>query len=97
MRNLHISPGILTKIEQASHGSLTRRIIEQCFENHCGRFCEDDREEHRTDPPTLWFVAPDNQNRLIKVVFVQHAGTVYLKSAYPADPEVLRIFKKYAK
>jgi hypothetical protein len=97
MKNLRISPKILQKIEQASHGSLTQRIVEQCFENHCGRLCIDDREEHRTDPPTYWFVAPDNGNRLVKVVFVLDAGLIHLKSAYLADPGIARIFDKYAK
>lgn len=97
MRNLVITPGILRKIGQPCHGSLTQRIVEQCFENHCGRLCTDDREEHRTDPPTRWFVAPDNHNRPIKVVYVQEGVTVYLKSAYPADPDVVRVFNKYAK
>ncbi len=97
MKNLRISPKILQKIGQACHGSLTQRIVEQCFENHCGRLCIDDREEHRTDPPTCWFVALDSGNRLVKVVYVQDAGVIYLKSAYLADPEIARIFDKYAK
>lgn len=30
--------------------------VRQCFENREGDYLEDTREEHRTDPPTHWFV-----------------------------------------
>ena len=31
----------------------------------------DTREQHRSDPPTLWFVAPTSQGRLLKIVFIK--------------------------
>lgn len=93
---LIIAPVIAAKIERPDHGSLTRKEIEQCFENHCGGYCTDSREEHRTDPPTLWFVGETNQRRRLKIVFIQVGSDIVLKSAYPASPEVERIFNKYS-
>lgn len=91
-----IVPAIAAKIEQSDHGSLTRKEIEQCFENHCGGYCTDNREEHRTDPPTLWFVGETNQRRRLKIVFIQRGNDIVLKSAYPATQEIERIFHKYS-
>jgi hypothetical protein len=93
---LIITSVIAAKIERPDHGSLTRKEIEQCFENHCSGYCTDDREEHRTDPPTLWFVGETNQRRRLKVVFIQRDDDVVLKSAYPATQEIERIFHKYS-
>jgi hypothetical protein len=56
--------------------------VEQCFENRVGNYVADDREDHRTDPPTLWFIAPTNTDRLLKVAFMFIDGAVHIKSAF---------------
>jgi len=43
------------------------------------------------------FVAPTNRGRLIKVIFVNENGNIYLKSAYEPSEDVLRIYKKYGR
>ncbi len=95
MRALVISPEILQKL-QTKH-SVTRREIEQCFDNRVGNYLEDDREEHRTDPPTLWFVAPTNCDRLLKVIFVYMDGNVYIKSAFDANEKVIALYERKGK
>ena len=45
----------------------------------------DDREDHKSDPPTLWFVAPTNKGRPLKIVFIFREGKVFLRTAYDAD------------
>ena len=95
MRTLIISPTLLQKLQDKHN--VTRREVEQCFENKIGNYLEDDREEHRTDPPTLWFVAPTNCNRLLKVIFVFLDGNIYIKSAYEPSPQVVDIYERHGK
>lgn len=95
MRHLIISPALLEKL-QKKH-KVTRREIEQCFENRVGNFVEDPREEHRTDPPTLWFVAPTNCDRILKVICVFLDGNIYIKSAYPPSEAVVQMYERDGK
>lgn len=95
MRTLIISPAILEKL-QSKHG-VTRREIEQCFENKVGVYIEDEREDHQTDPPTMWFVAPTNHERLLKVIFVYKDGNTYIKSAFDADKKAIRLYEATGK
>ena len=95
MQNLRISSDTQEKL-QSKH-SVTRREVEQCFENKCGLYLHDDREEHRSDPPTLWFVAPTHSGRLLKVIFIYRDGQVHLRSAYNADADAQRIYDAHAR
>lgn len=95
MKNLIVSASVLTKLRD-KHG-VTVREVEQCFENLCGDYLEDTREDHQTDPPTLWFVAPTNQDRLLKVVFIFLDGNVHIKSAFPADAQAQAIYERHGK
>ena len=57
--------------------------IEQCFLNRQGCFLIDTREDHKTQPPTLWFIAETDLRRLLKVVFICHPdNTIEIKTAY---------------
>jgi hypothetical protein len=79
--------------------------VRQCFENREGDYLEDPREEHRTDPPTHWFVAETNRLRVLKVVFVARkikteSGSeirVDIKTAYPANPTEIDIYNRLGK
>lgn len=54
----------------------------QCFANQTLEPLLDNREEHRTDPPTRWFVAETDYGRRLKImdVFLE-GGSVQIKSA----------------
>lgn len=95
MRSLITSPELLHKLQEKH--SVTRREVEQCFENRVGNYLEDDREEHRTDPPTLWFVAPTNYDRLLKIIFVFLDGNIYIKSAYEPSQKVIELYDRKGK
>ena len=95
MKNLITSPEILKKL-QGKH-DVTLREVEQCFESVCGTYLTDTRENHRTDPPTLWFVAPTNTGRMLKVIFIYREGSIYLKSAYNATAEIQSMYARHAK
>lgn len=87
MKSLNISDTVLKKLDE-KHG-VCRREVEQCFENLDGPLLIDDREDHRSDPPTLWFLARTNRNRLLKVVYIQRGSKVNLRTCYePNDVEI---------
>lgn len=95
VRTLIISSAILEKLK--TKHAVSRREIEQCFENRVGNFVEDDREEHRTDPPTLWFVAPTNCDRLLKVIFIFIDGNIHIKSAFEPSEKTIDLYEKLGK
>jgi uncharacterized DUF497 family protein len=91
---LRVSPRVGEKLAQ-KHGVSVGEVLE-CFANRCGAALKDTRAEHRTDPPSLWFVAETDRGRTLKVVFmVMPDGEFEIKTAYPANPEEIRIYKKY--
>lgn len=95
MKNLIVSEAIRNKLEHKH--AVMLRDVEQCFDNKCGGYLQDTREDHRTDPPTLWFVAPTNAGRMLKLMLVYRDGSVYLKSAYDATPEIQVLYERFAK
>jgi len=88
---LVISDVIRAKL-QAKH-EVSPKDVRECFENRKGGLLEDDREAHRTDPPTLWFIAPNHHDRLLKVCFVLRDGTVYLRTCYPPNDVEISIYQ----
>ncbi len=95
MNNLRISKGVLQKL-QSKH-DVTRREVEQCFENKCGLLLEDQREDHKSDPPTLWFVAPTSRGRLLKIIFIYRDGQLHLRSAFEADEAAQNLYDAKAR
>jgi hypothetical protein len=65
---------------------ITEQEILECFQNRLYDPIEDTREEHKTKPPTLWFVGETDHLRRLKVVFIrQVSGDVIIKTAYEPD------------
>jgi uncharacterized DUF497 family protein len=95
MQNFIVSSSVLTKLKD-KHG-ITVREVEQCFENKCGMYVEDEREDNRTDPATLTFIAPTNQNRLLKVAFIFLDGNVHIKTAFEPDAQDIAFYEKHGK
>jgi len=87
---LVISQAVAKKL--AEKHRVSRRELEQCFENRIGGLLLDTREEHRTDPPTLWFLAETDAGRKLKVVFVQRGELVFVKTAYDANDDEKEIY-----
>jgi len=69
--------------------------VAQCFASREGRFLVDTREEHRTDPPTHWFIAQTSYGRLLKVVFVPVGEDIHIKTAYEPNETEKRIYRRY--
>ncbi|MBS7244206.1 MAG: ADP-ribosyl-(dinitrogen reductase) hydrolase [Comamonas sp.] len=95
--NISISPAIQAKLADPSH-NVTRQEILECFANRDRKFLTDTRPEHQTPIPTQWFVAETDYGRQLKVVFIydKAVNTVFIKSAYPAEEHIVRIYQKYA-
>lgn len=83
MSQLIISTAVRVKLDLKHN--VTEAEVQQCFFNKEGNCLSDDREEHRTDPETLWFIAETNHCRIIKVVFILKDGNIHIKSAYDAN------------
>lgn len=69
--------------------------VEQCFTNRVGKFLSDLRADHKTDPPTQWFIAETDFGRKLKIAFIHDAGNIIIKTAYNPNADELRIYKKY--
>ena len=67
--------------------------VHQCFQNICGGLLIDNREEHRTNPPTLWFIAMTNKRRLLKVCYMQIGADQHVKSVFEPVEIELRIYR----
>ena len=90
---LIISPQISDKLLK-KHG-VSHREVEQCFENRYGRALIDNSEKHKTNPPTMWFVAPTNRQRVLKIVYIQEHGNIYLKTAYEPSTAVVELYERH--
>ncbi len=95
MRPLIVSKSIQDKLRDKHNISV--REVEQCFENRIGEYLEDTRVDHKTNPPTLWFVAETNCGKLLKVIFMFIDGNVHLKSAFEADQNAIRLYNEFAR
>lgn len=87
-----ISDTIRAKL-QAKH-DVSPKEVEECFLNRDGGIFMDTREEHRTDPPTLWFVAETNRGRKLKVCYVQDGRLIKLKTAYQANDAAISLYER---
>lgn len=75
---------------------VTEEEIVQCFSNREGKFLEDPREEHRTDPATKWFISETDYGVKLKVVFIFYPDKgVAIRTAYTPNPDEIRIYNKY--
>lgn len=73
---------------------VSEREVRECIANRTGKFIADDREEHRSDPPTLWFIAETNLGRSLKIVFIYRDGNFVIRTAYSPEVEAVRIYNE---
>lgn len=87
-----VSDRVLKKMRQ-KHG-VDPEEVNQCFLNRTGRFYADTREDHRTNPPTYWFVAETDKGRVLKVVFVRYPDFFAIKSAFVPEDGSDRLYQE---
>lgn len=51
---------------------VTEQEIVECFENRTKRALIDNRQRHKTKPPTRWFIAETDSGWKLKVVFITY-------------------------
>ena len=91
-----ISEAVANKVRK-KHNIFEHEILE-CFENRLGPFLEDKREDHKTDPPTKWFISESRSGRVIKVVFIYYPNEreIVIKSAFEPNDIESKIYQKYS-
>jgi len=88
--------------------NVTRQEVIDCFANRDTDYTPltDNREEHKTDPATEWFISVTDYGRTLKIIYVQKefeddAGNIetgiFLKSAYVPNKTVIDDYYKTAK
>ena len=93
--NFKISKRIVEKLK-IKHKVSVNEVVET-FLNRTLGFLEDTRLNHKTEPPTLWFIAETDRGRLLKIVFmIVEEGTYEIKTAYEPNQAELQIYEKYA-
>lgn len=76
---------------------VTEKEVVECFANGEGIYLLDEDEDHHTDPPTYWFMAPTNHNRILKVCFIRRGNNVDVKTAFePSSPKHLEQYCQQA-
>ncbi len=92
---LYISPRVREKLK-AKH-NVTEAQILQCFANRVGAQLVDNRPEHRTTPPTMWFISETDYGIKLKVCFILDPSTnmVEIKSAFPPNEKEVEIYNRF--
>lgn len=93
-RRLVIHDAVREKL--ATKHKVTTEEVSQCFSTRDAGFLVDDREDHKTDPPTLWFVSETFWGRKLKVVFFMTEQEVVIKTCYQANPDEIAIYAKHS-
>jgi hypothetical protein len=67
--------------------------VYECFENRTNKALIDNRQQHRTFPPTRWFISKTDTGRELKVVFIKLSeNQIVLKTAYDANDKIKRLY-----
>lgn len=70
--------------------------VEEAFWNSTGQYIEDIRAQHKTIPPTLWFISVTDKGRKLKIVFIEKLnGDIELKSAYAPNEKEMKLYDKH--
>lgn len=92
MLPLVLSPHITAKL--GTKHQVTEAEVKQCFYNVDGEYIEETALKHKTNPPSFWFLARTNQERLLKIIFTPRDGNIFIKSAYDANQTSIDLYMK---
>ncbi len=91
MKNLIVTDAVKAKLKTKHKVELSE--VAQCFHNKDGRLLTDNRDLHKTNPPTLWFIAQTNKGRALKIAYIQIGMKVHLKTAYAPNEDEKHIYR----
>ena len=77
--------------------NVTEKEVTECFYNRDRSALKDVREDHQTDPPTLWIIAETNHCRELKLLFIVSDGDVVVKSAYEPNQTEIEVYERHAR
>jgi len=80
--------------DKLARRDITIDDVAECFMNKEGKPLEDMRPQHKTVPPTFWFISTTDKGRLLKVVFIPKGNTAHIKSAFEVELRDLQKFQK---
>lgn len=83
-----------TKKKLAEKHQVSVEEVEQCFYNREGLLSEDTREEHKSDPPTPWFVSKTDRGGKLAVFLIVDDCSVIIKSAFEPSESRVKLYKK---
>ena len=87
---------ISSKIEEklkCKHNITVDEVIE-AIGNAKGRPIEDTAEDHKTNPPSDWFISQTDKGRTLKIVIIFRNDDVYLKTAFDAKLSHIKLFEE---
>ena len=93
--SIHFSDKVRLKL--AVKHNIQPHEVEECFCNREKGFLTDTREDHKTNPPTQWFIAETDYGRELKVVFIlMDNGEIFIKSAFTPNAIEKDIYDRHA-
>ncbi|QNN46495.1 ADP-ribosyl-(dinitrogen reductase) hydrolase [Thermomonas brevis] len=94
---MHIVCSEKTKAKLQAKHNVSMKDVRECFMNRTGEVLEDTSEDHKSDPPTTFFVAPNNHGRLLKVCFILRDGTIYLRTCFEPSAKAIATYRELGK
>ena len=91
MKNLIVTDAVKAKLKTKHKVELNE--VRQCFYNKNGRLLTDNRDLHKTNPPTLWFIAETNKGRALKIAYIQIEMEIHPKTAYAPNEDEKHIYR----
>lgn len=91
---INVTPEISSKL--TNKHQVTIKEVTECFSNIDGKLLKDNRDKHKTNPPTFWFISETNKKRKLKVCFVQIGKVYHVKTAYEPNADELHIYRTHA-
>lgn len=73
---------------------VSEREIKQCFRYRLGDNLIDNREEHRTDPPTEWFLGKTSAGQVLVIFFINKDGDLHIKTAFSPTEERIEVYRR---
>jgi len=73
-----------------------RADVVEAFANRIDDGPVDDREQHRTDPPSHWFISETNFGRRLKIVYMVVPGKgVVIKTAFEPNAAEEKLYARW--
>lgn len=93
---LKITTDVLKKLD-GKH-NVTQQEIVECFTSRTKEPLDDLRQQHKTNPKTVWLISETESGRKLKIVYIEHInGDIEIKSAFKPNQAETYIYNKYAK